>query len=175
MTTLTLWHSLVKHLFIVHNSSVWSCVTRRLSHRPRFHLENSAALDGSILLPENHKIHLIALIHYKWEKSAFKDERVCPCDITSRMWCKSVMRLLFALVSVSFNRELILNPSALPVWLPWQKGKVNQMRNQFSVKIRHFRTNREGVWVNDTSNLAALCSVGNFSRFDLHGDMKGYS
>ena len=43
---------------------------------------------------------------------------------TSRMWWRSVMRLLLALVSVNFRRELILNPSAFPVWLPWKQKAV---------------------------------------------------
>lgn len=40
---------------------------------------------------------------------------------TSRMWCNRVIRPLLALVSVSFSKELILNPSAFPVWLPWKR------------------------------------------------------
>lgn len=34
------------------------------------------------------------------------------------MWCSSVTRLCWDLVSVSFSRVLILKPSASPVWLP---------------------------------------------------------
>jgi len=39
---------------------------------------------------------------------------------TSSIWWSSVMRVWFALVSVSLSKVLILNPSASPVWLPYK-------------------------------------------------------
>lgn len=77
---------------------------------------------------------------------------------TSRMWCKRVMRLLFALVSVSFNRELILNPSAFPVWLPWQKGKTKSNKNSQNEELRHCKYRKQKVSKVLQSIMTLCCS-----------------